>query len=283
MPIRAEMKALYPANWREISLAIRERAGQRCEQCGIPNYRDSARAKAENGGRPSQKAPRILGTTRAPAKTSPVAMATKSDGCGRFGSFLPSPTLDHDPRNCNPENLRAWCQSCHNLYDVSMRRAGTRKRAREARATAIFWKVRNSHDRPIGSLADSIARAEAVDIVSVAERLTKLRRTGRTISAIVRPDAALHGDGSSSRRRSRIFSAGRAARPATSLSWSATRSALASPKRSNTSPASCVRIARTTRRTKSASAAPPRAPSETPRSRSAEARTSRRTRQAAPR
>ena len=28
MPIREEMKALYPPNWREILLAIRERAHQ---------------------------------------------------------------------------------------------------------------------------------------------------------------------------------------------------------------------------------------------------------------
>lgn len=41
MPMR---KAEYPANWREMSRAARERAGQRCEQCGAANgavgYRD---------------------------------------------------------------------------------------------------------------------------------------------------------------------------------------------------------------------------------------------------
>lgn len=37
MPIRPENMARYPANWREISARIRERAGNRCEcegECG---------------------------------------------------------------------------------------------------------------------------------------------------------------------------------------------------------------------------------------------------------
>lgn len=26
--------------------------------------------------------------------------------------------LDHNPQNCNPENLRALCQKCHLTYDI---------------------------------------------------------------------------------------------------------------------------------------------------------------------
>ena len=37
MPILAENKHRYPASWRGIREAILERAGNRCEQCGIPN------------------------------------------------------------------------------------------------------------------------------------------------------------------------------------------------------------------------------------------------------
>jgi DNA-binding XRE family transcriptional regulator len=43
MPITADRKALYPANWKHLSLAIRERAGWRCE--GSPAYPD---CRAEN-------------------------------------------------------------------------------------------------------------------------------------------------------------------------------------------------------------------------------------------
>ena len=34
MPIRKED---YPPDWNDISLAVREAAGQRCQWCGVPN------------------------------------------------------------------------------------------------------------------------------------------------------------------------------------------------------------------------------------------------------
>ena len=38
MPIRPELRALYPANWRELSHAVRfERAGGKCQSCGRPH------------------------------------------------------------------------------------------------------------------------------------------------------------------------------------------------------------------------------------------------------
>ena len=40
--------------------------------------------------------------------------------------------LDHVPENCDPDNLRALCQRCHNAYDAPMRRARIARRAREA-------------------------------------------------------------------------------------------------------------------------------------------------------
>ncbi len=41
MPFKKE---LYPSNWKEISLLIRERAGQKCEICGVANGAIGARA-----------------------------------------------------------------------------------------------------------------------------------------------------------------------------------------------------------------------------------------------
>jgi len=37
MPILSENKNLYPKNWKAISIAIRKRAGDKCEFCGIKN------------------------------------------------------------------------------------------------------------------------------------------------------------------------------------------------------------------------------------------------------
>ena len=40
--------------------------------------------------------------------------------------------LDHDPRNSDPDNLRAMCQRCHNRYDLPARRANAQARRRAA-------------------------------------------------------------------------------------------------------------------------------------------------------
>jgi len=37
--------------------------------------------------------------------------------------------LDHTPENCEPQNLKAMCQRCHNKYDAPMRRDGIRQRS----------------------------------------------------------------------------------------------------------------------------------------------------------
>jgi hypothetical protein len=46
MPIRPENKLRYPPDWYAISLSIKDRAGHKCEDCGVPNY--------EKGGRDPQ-------------------------------------------------------------------------------------------------------------------------------------------------------------------------------------------------------------------------------------
>ncbi len=85
MPIRPENKARYPKNWKQIADGIRERAGQKCE--GSPDYPD---CKAENG-KPH------------PLTGSKVVLTVAH--------------LDHQPENCEPDNLKAWCQKCHLNYD----------------------------------------------------------------------------------------------------------------------------------------------------------------------
>jgi hypothetical protein len=132
MPIRPEMKALYPPNWHEISLAIRERAGQRCEECGVPNYEIGAWAdghwwKAECKGAGCHDNP--CAGEEFPCRYNGEVRWLKT-----IRIVLTVAHLNHDPRDCSPDNLRAWCQRHHNRYDASMRRAGIRKRARAARA-----------------------------------------------------------------------------------------------------------------------------------------------------
>lgn len=107
MPIRAEQRALYPKEWSAISRAVRERAGQRCE--GSPAYPD---CRAPNGGPHSETGSRVVLTVA---------------------------HLDHDPRNCDPSNLRAWCQRCHLTYDAPLHaRNAARTRERKTGQARMF-------------------------------------------------------------------------------------------------------------------------------------------------
>lgn len=81
-------RTLYPDNWAEISRAVKERAGWRCE--GSPAYPD---CRAEHG------------------KPHPVTGSMVVLTVGH---------LDHNPANCEWSNLRAWCQRCHLTYDAKM-------------------------------------------------------------------------------------------------------------------------------------------------------------------
>lgn len=100
MPIRPENRARYPKDWPGISRQVRDHAGNRCE--GSPAYPE---CRAENG-RPH------------PVTGSSVVLTVAH--------------LDHRPENVARSNLRAWCQRCHNTYDLPMRRAGIAARAKGA-------------------------------------------------------------------------------------------------------------------------------------------------------
>ena len=91
MPIKPENKALYPSNWKEIRTSMLRRANNCCEFCGIPNY-----TIRENGSK----------------------------------VVLTIAHLDHTPQNCDPSNLRALCQKCHNNYDAP-HRAETRRKSKK--------------------------------------------------------------------------------------------------------------------------------------------------------
>ncbi len=86
MPIKPENKALYPKDWKAISLAARDRAGNCCE--GSPAYPECRVANGEPH----------------PATQSRVILTVAH--------------LDHDPANCAPANLKAWCNRCHLTYDA---------------------------------------------------------------------------------------------------------------------------------------------------------------------
>jgi hypothetical protein len=96
MPIRPENRALYPRDWPKISSAIRfGRAAGRCEcvgECGRP-------------------APHLDVDGRCRNRHGQPAFGTGST------VVLTTAHLDHHPPNCDPDNLRGYCQGCHLHYD----------------------------------------------------------------------------------------------------------------------------------------------------------------------
>ena len=101
MPIRPENKDRYPDDWAQIRHSILARAHNMCE--GSPRF---PRCRALNG------------------RPHPVTGSTV---------VLTIAHLDHTPENCDPSNLRAWCQRCHLVYDAqhhAQTRRATRERAR---------------------------------------------------------------------------------------------------------------------------------------------------------
>lgn len=114
MPIRPENKARYPKDWKHISAAIRDRAGNRCE--GSPAFPD---CRAPNGAIGYRNDRSEWVTCLASGTADDLASVQY-----RYGDLeritrivLTVAHLDHTPENCDPSNLRAMCQRCHLHYD----------------------------------------------------------------------------------------------------------------------------------------------------------------------
>ncbi|MGX1818091.1 hypothetical protein ACWIGD_30280 [Streptomyces albidoflavus] len=115
VPIRPENRNRYPANWPEISKAIKNRARWQCEcegECG---------------------------------RGSHTGRCTNQHGKPAYGTgsrvVLTNAHLDHVPEHCQADNLRAMCQGSHLHYDKqhhARTRARTRHNALEASGQLAF-------------------------------------------------------------------------------------------------------------------------------------------------
>lgn len=138
MPIKPENKARYPANWKEIRAQILERAGHCCEKC-----------KAKNGDRIVRGVGEDADTYMTSDAEVYCAETGESLGRCRMSDYegaadgvdivLTIAHLDHTPENCDPENLRAWCQRCHLRYDAAHHAANARETRRSRKAIADLF------------------------------------------------------------------------------------------------------------------------------------------------
>jgi hypothetical protein len=114
MPIRPENRRRYPADWSQISLAIKERARWRCECLG------ECLRHTHKGRCPNRHGHPAYGTG------SRVVLTTAH--------------LNHTPEDCRPDNLKAMCQACHLNYDID-HHTHTRTQTRVAAITATTYPL----------------------------------------------------------------------------------------------------------------------------------------------
>jgi len=131
MPISPDKKKLYPPEWPTIRAAILERAGHKCEECGVENH--------------------AVGYREADGTFVPISDealhngVAEADGVRLVQIVLTIAHLhDPNPANCAPANLAALCQRCHNRLDAPMRArnaAATRRARREAAGQPALLEV----------------------------------------------------------------------------------------------------------------------------------------------
>lgn len=117
-------KSLYPKNWKEIALKIKNAADWHCVGCG----------------RPCRRPGEAIDDLEVRVGGWPDAVETVESECGNIERFvlgrftLTVAHLDHQPANCRAENLRAWCAPCHCRYDLNAIRSGAKTAAALERA-----------------------------------------------------------------------------------------------------------------------------------------------------
>lgn len=116
MPISPEKRKLYPANWRDLRAQVQERAGDKCETCGVKNhavgYRD------DKGRFWEVDSPCEMGLE--PVKPLQIVCTTAH-------------LYDNDHGTQDISRLKFWCQRCHLNYDrpKHMANAAATRRAKK--------------------------------------------------------------------------------------------------------------------------------------------------------
>jgi len=113
MPIRRELKALYPSDWRQLSRRVRfERAHGCCEVCGRPH---AMMIRCLPDGRWFDPMKQTWRDRRGRHASWPDLLALILARTTRV--VLAAAHLDHDPTNNRLRNLKSLCQRCHILHD----------------------------------------------------------------------------------------------------------------------------------------------------------------------
>jgi hypothetical protein len=113
MPIRAELRSLYPPHWKALSHQVRfERAGGRCQTCNRPH---GMQLQCMPDGRWFDPTHGLWRDRRGRTARWPDLIETIQIRTTRV--VLAAAHLDHNPTHNQLRNLRSLCQRCHMLHD----------------------------------------------------------------------------------------------------------------------------------------------------------------------
>lgn len=133
MPIRPENKALYPKDWKQIRARIQERAGDKCELCGVKNHawgyrdKDGVFSDISNYGSLQLVENGVVVKISAEVNRINQARLVSNLGYKIIRIICTVMHLNHDPRDNRDENLKFGCQKCHNNYDKDFRAENRKK------------------------------------------------------------------------------------------------------------------------------------------------------------
>jgi hypothetical protein len=116
MPIRPDLRPFYRgAHWRAIQARIRERAWNRCEQCGKPNREQVSTISGRDWM--YWRASMGYWTDETGKEFPQLAIAESDIDVRRIRVQLHVAHLNHTPGDDRDENLKLLCQWCHFHYD----------------------------------------------------------------------------------------------------------------------------------------------------------------------
>lgn len=134
MPIKAENLARYPKDWLAIRARIQQRAGNKCEQCGVRNgawgYRADGTFHRVNKQQMIEMVRRGREWVKPPFNFGPHRI---------IEIVCTTAHLDHVPEHCTDDNLRFWCQKCHLAYDHEHHMRSARETRREGKAVGDMF------------------------------------------------------------------------------------------------------------------------------------------------
>ena len=105
-------RSLYPDNWDEIALAIKQEADWHCEDCGRPCRR------------PGESVPELIERLEPGDWIGEMFEWEDSEEFGAIEVMKPGrftltvAHLNHRPEDCRRENLKALCAPCHCRMDL---------------------------------------------------------------------------------------------------------------------------------------------------------------------